>query len=93
MSYSNFVLAEQNAISTEPPVVLMSKRSKNDLNSVVWLVIVDNELVSLGFLISFNSTEDDSQDGILVIKVLVLWLQIWINIASSHKKNLYILFC
>lgn len=80
------MLAQKNAISAQPPVVLGSKRHKNDLNPVVWLVEVGSKLVSLHALIGFNSAEDDSQDGILIVKVFVLWLQIWIFNTCSLIK-------
>lgn len=76
VTYCDFVLAKQNSISTELPVVICSKGSQNNLNSGSGFVQVCSHLVSLQLVVSSDSTENDGKSrSSFVAKEFVLWDQ------------------
>lgn len=76
MSYCDFVLAEQNSISTHLPVVIGSQGSQNNLKSGGRSVQVDCQLVSLHLVVSSDCTEDDGKGrSNFIAKEIVLWEQ------------------
>lgn len=75
MSYCNFVLAEQNSISADLPVVMCSQGSKNNLQSGSGFVQVDSQLVS-DLLAASDSAEDHGESGShLIAEEFALWEQ------------------
>lgn len=60
-SYCDFVLAKQNSISTELPVVIGSQSSQNNLNSCGGLVQVGREFKSMHLVVSSDSPEDNGK--------------------------------
>lgn len=78
MTYCDFVVAKHKSISTEPPLVIRSEGSKNDLNPGSGLVQVRSQLVSLQLLVSSDSPEDDGKSRrSLIAEELVLLDQLW----------------
>lgn len=87
MSYCDFVLAKQNSISTQLPVVIGSQGSQNNLKSGGRSVQVDCQLVSQRLFVSSDSTEDDGKGrSNFISKEFVLWEQSELIHVSTPTK-------
>lgn len=58
-SYHDFLVAEQHAVSTDPPVVVFHQVSEDQLDSGSGLVPVSRGLISLDLVVSSHSTDED----------------------------------
>lgn len=57
------MVAQHHAISTDPPVVVLSQVGKNDLQSGSSFVEVSCDLVSLNLVVGSYSTDENSHGG------------------------------
>lgn len=89
--YCNFVLAQHNSISTEPPVAFRRHVGDNDLKSGIWLVKVDSNLVSQHPLVNFDSTEEQGRNNFLFPEEFFLWRHSMLNgdrFTLKTKQNI-----
>lgn len=86
MSYCDFVLAKQNSISTQFPVVIGSQSSQNNLKSGGRFVKVDCQLESLHLLVRSDRTEYDGKGrSNFSAKEFVLWEQSGLIHQQTHQ--------
>ena len=62
--YHDFLIAEQDSVRADPPVVFLHQVSEDQLDSGSRLVPVGCGLVSLGLVVSSHSTDKDCHSGI-----------------------------